>query len=162
MCECEEMEGGGKDADEGRRDTEGERFFFFKKRTRGIIFVTMVYSYQCLFISIYMHNILSRSQPRASPPRRLRLRDDILSDRLISKALHHLVRERKPRCFIETNTSGRLVNERAQRRSFFKKNSVFSVNVAASHFPTGHRIAAHLVHKEQREFANSLFPLGPN
>lgn len=60
LCECEEMEGGGKDADEGRRDTEGERFFF-KKRTRGIIFVNMVYSYQCLFISIYMHNILSRS-----------------------------------------------------------------------------------------------------
>ena len=38
---------------------------------------------------------------------------------------------------------------------------VFSVNVTASHFPTGHRIAAHLVHKEQREFANSLFPWAP-
>lgn len=127
----------------------------------------MVYSCRCLLISIYMHIILFHSLPCPSPLRHLRLYDGNLSDSgrpwLISKATHHLGRERKPCCFINTNTS-----RHSKQRSgvLFLK---FFVIVTASHFPIGHRIAAHLFHissikgrKKRKKNGRRSFPMGPN
>lgn len=50
--------------------------------------------------------------------------------------------------------------ERAQQHPFLN----FFVDVTASHFPIGHRLSAHLFHKEQREFAKTggaFFPRAP-
>lgn len=99
-------------------------------------------------LCLHSQNITSTA---SRPARRLRCGDEILSDRRVKngcKAMHHFWRERKPSCFMNTNTS----------RRFLKVCSIsfwiffFFVTVTASHFPIGHQIVAHRFHKEQREF----------
>lgn len=77
---------------------------------------------------------------------------------LSGEALDCFGKERKPSCFIITNRS----------RHFLKVRSIppfyIFVNVTASHFPIGHQIVAHCLHKEQREFPKSgkaFFPWAP-